>query len=259
MVCVKQVPDTQEMRIDEESKTVVRDGVATIVNPFDEYAVEEGIRLKENNDGRLTALSMGPEQAADTLKESIARGADQGVLLSDPSFAGSDLIGTAQVLAAGLRQIDDADLVILGKQSSDGGMGLLGPALAEFLGWPHISLVRKIRHIGDGRIEVERLLPDGYEVIKSELPCLISVVKEINEPRLPSLKGVMRAKRAEVKVWSAADLGAEDLDNAGLTGAAARVQRAWIPERDPDTEMLGGDVEAQADALVQRLKSLKLL
>lgn len=258
VVCVKQVPDTHEMRIDEETHRIVRQDVPTIVNPYDEYSVEEGIRLKERVEGaRMTTLCMGPAHAEDTLKETIARGSDAGVLLSDDAFAGSDLIGTARVLAAGIEKLE-ADLVILGKESSDGVTGALAPAVAETMGVPHITLVSKIRSIDAEQIEVERLLSDGVEVIKAQLPCVISVVKEINEPRLPSLRGVMMAKRAKITVWGAGDLGI-DAASVGDEGALARVEEAWIPEVSTDTEMLTGDVGEQAKALFELLKDLKVI
>lgn len=259
VVCVKQVPDTGEMRIDPETNLMVREGVAAIINPFDEYAIEEGIRLKERLAGvTLTVLSMGPSRAQEALKEAVARGADEAVLLTDTAFAGSDAGATAYVLGKGISKLDDVQLVICGKQSSDGATGQVGPALAAELGIPHITQVRKLRDLTPGGIEVERLLEGGVEVVAADLPAVISVVKEINEPRLPALKGIMKAKKTPVTCWGAAEL-ATDANRVGRAAARARVERTWTPEGRRRGELIEGEPGVAAGNLVARLREAKLL
>ncbi|MDD5603113.1 MAG: electron transfer flavoprotein subunit beta/FixA family protein, partial [Eubacteriales bacterium] len=182
--------------MNKETNTIIREGVESIINPFDTYAVEEGIRIKENTQGKATVLSMGIPSVAEMLKETIALGVDDAVLLSDRAFAGSDTWATAYALSMGVRKIGHYDLIICGKQATDGDTAQVGPSLAEKLGIPHITCVRKIEELRDGYIRCQRLTDDGYDVVETALPALITVVKEINEPRLPSLKGMIKAKKA---------------------------------------------------------------
>lgn len=259
VVCVKQVPDTGEMRVDAETNRVIRDGVAVIINPFDEYAIEEGIRVKERLPGvTLAAVSMGPVRAQEALREAVARGADEGILLSDEGFAGSDAGATAYVLAKGIIKVGDVGLVICGKQSSDGATGQVGPALAEELGFAHITQVRKIRELTSDRIEVERLLEDGIEIAEAQLPVVISVVKEINEPGLPALKGIMKAKKTAIVQWRAVDLGV-DAAQVGSAAARAQVERTWTPEGRRGGELIEGEPAVAAGTLVAKLREAKLL
>lgn len=259
IVCVKQVPDTGEMKIDPQTNLLVRDNVPTIINPFDEYAIEEGIRIKERVSGaQVAVLSMGPPKAQDALKEAIARGIDEATLLTDEALKGSDTFATAYALGLAIRKMEPFNLVICGKQSSDGATGQVAAALAEFLGVPYLAFVRKIRHIAAESIEVERLIEGGYEVVSAPLPAVISVVKEINEPRLPALKGIMKAKKTPVTQWSAADIGA-DPGRLGLGNALAVVEKTWTPESRGKCELIEGDPEGQARTLLARLKEAKLL
>ena len=194
IVCVKQVPGTNEVKINRETNTIVRESAEAIINPFDEHAIEEGVRLKEKTGGKVTVLSMGIPKVADLLRETIAVGVDDAVLLTDRAFAGADTLATSYALAMGIRKLGEFDLIICGKQAIDGDTAQVGPSLAEKLGIPHATYVRKIEEIRDGYMRCQRMTDDGYEVIEMPLPALITVVKEINEPRLPSIKGKLKAK-----------------------------------------------------------------
>ena len=196
IVCVKQVPATTEVKMNKETNTIIREGIESVINPFDTYAVEEGLRIKDRAEGKVTVVSMGIPAVADMLKQTVALGVDDCVLLSDRAFAGADTLATAYALSMGIRKIGEYDLIICGKQATDGDTAQVGPSLAEKLGIPHATYVRKITGIGDGRIKCQRVTDDDYDYIELSLPALIIVVKEINEPLLSSLKGMMRAKKA---------------------------------------------------------------
>mgnify|MGYP005852137161 CR=1 FL=1 len=256
IVCIKQVPGTNEVKMNNETNTIIREGVESIVNPFDVYAIEEGVRIKERTDGKVTAISMGIPSVAEMLRETIALGVDEAVLLSDRAFAGSDTLATAYALSMGIRKIGAYDLIICGKQAIDGDTAQVGPSLAEKLGIPHTTYVRKIDEIRDGFIRCERMTDDGYEVIEMTLPALITVVKEINEPRLPSLKGMMRAKKAQIPVWTADDVGA-DKELCGLKGSPTQVIRTFVPVHETKSEMIQGEPAEQAKILVEKLLSMR--
>ena len=253
IVCIKQVPDTTDIRIDPETNTLMREGVESIVNPFDMYSIEEALRIRESHGGSVTAISMGPPQAEAALREAIAMGVDEGILISDRAFAGSDTWATSYTLAEAIRKRGDVDLVLCGKQASDGDTAQVGPGIAVHLDLPQITYVRKIEEIEEKRIVAERLLETGFEVIESELPAVLTVVKEINEPRLPSLKGKMKARKAEIATWTAEDIGA-DRAKIGLDGSPTKVVRIFTPEPRKGGEMLEGEPEEQVAALVERLK-----
>ncbi|MBU3911185.1 MAG: electron transfer flavoprotein subunit beta/FixA family protein, partial [Candidatus Omnitrophica bacterium] len=196
IVCIKQVPDTADVRIDPETNTLVRAGVACIINPFDMYAIEEGLRLKDKFGGKVTVITMGPPQADEALREAISLGADETILVSDKAFAGSDTWATSYTLARAIHKIGDYDLIICGKQAIDGDTAQVGPGISAHLEIPQITYVKKIEELSlNSVIRAERMTEEGFEIIESPLPCLITVVKEINEPRLPSLKGKMRARK----------------------------------------------------------------
>lgn len=229
IVCVKQVPDPEHASMDVESGTVVRDGVELIVNPFDLYAVEEALKIKEEFGGEVIAISMGPPQAEDALKEVIAMGADEGILLTSLDFAGADTWATSYTIAMACRKIGDFDIILCGKQAIDGDTAQVGPGVAAQLGIPQITFVRRIDEISEKKIKAERLVEGGYEVISSPLPVVMTVVKEINEPRLPTLKGKIKAKKTEIKKWEPEDIGA-DKNRIGLNGSPTRVDEIFTPK-----------------------------
>jgi electron transfer flavoprotein alpha/beta subunit len=253
VVCIKQVPDTTNVRINPETNTLMREGVDSIINPFDMYALEEGIRLREKHGGTVVALSMGPPQVVTALREAISLGVDAAVLISDRAFAGADTLATAYTLARGIKKIGKVDVILMGRQAIDGDTGQVGPGVAENLGLPHITEIRKIEGIGEDKgIVVERLLEDGYVRLKSKLPVLLTVVKEINEPRLPSLKGKMAARKAEIPVWSASDLEL-DGQRIGLTGSPTQVMKIFTPPRPTGGKVFEGDVSSAVKQLVAAL------
>lgn len=257
VVCIKQVPDTAEVRINPETGTLVREGVPSIINPYDMHAVEAAIWIKEKVGGSVTAVTMGPPQAETALRDAISLGVDDAVLLSDRAFAGSDTLATSYTLSKAMEKLSP-DIIICGKQAIDGDTAQVGPEVAETLNIPHVAYVRKIENITAGFIRVQRLMQEGYDIVESTLPVLLTVVKELNEPRLPSLKGKMRAKKAEIKKWTAPDIGADEKD-LGLKGSPTRVKNIFAPEARKDREMLKGAPEEQADGLVKKLKELKCL
>ncbi len=258
IVCVKQVPETGQATWDPVTNTMIREGVPAIINPFDLYAVEESLRIREKLGGEVIALSMGPPQALDALREVVAMGIDDAVLLTDRAFAGADTLATSRTLAAGVVKLGGADLVICGKQATDGDTAQVGPELAHHLRLPFIAYTRKIEEVREVYLRAERMMEFGYETVECALPAVISVVKEINEPRLPSLKGKLRAKKAELRRWTLDDLGM-DKATAGLAGSPTQVVKVFTPPPRGTGEVLQGDAEALAEGLVSRLKGMKLI
>lgn len=258
VVCIKQVPDVTDVRIDPETNTLIREGVPSIINPFDMYAIEEGLRLRERYGGKVTALTMGPPQAEAALREAVSLGADHAVLVSDRSFAGSDTLATAYTLAMAIRKLGEVDLVICGKQAIDGDTAQVGPGIAENRRWGFAAYVRRIEAVEEGTIRLERLMDDGYDVLNIHLPAVITVVKEINEPRLPSLKGKMRSKKMEVPVWSAEDIQA-DPERIGLKGSPTKVWKIFSPEFRKGGEIVTGEPGEQVEKVVSEIRRLKIV
>lgn len=257
VVCVKQVPDTAEVRINPETNTLMRDGVPSIINPYDMHAIEAGLQLREMAGGDVTAVTMGPPQAEQALREAISMGVDKAVLLTDRLFAGSDTWATAYALYKAIAHIG-ADIIICGKQAIDGDTAQVGPEIAEFLDIPHISYIRKIVEVGTDRIVVQRLMDDGFDVVESSLPVLLTVVRELNVPRLPSLKGKMAAKKAEIVRLAAADLKVDEQD-LGLKGSPTQVRNIFAPEAKTNRTMLHGTPEEMVNQLVEGLRESKCI
>ncbi len=258
VVCIKQVPDVADVRINPETNTLIRDGVPSIVNPFDMYAIEEGIRLREKHGGKVTVLTMGPPQAHAALREAVSMGADEAVLVSDREFAGSDTLATSYTLAMAIGKIDSVDLVVCGKQAIDGDTAQVGPGIAENLKWGFAAYVRKIEGVDDGALRLERLMDDGYDRLAVRLPAVITVIKEINTPRLPSLKGKMRAKKLEIPTWSAEDIAA-DPARIGLKGSPTWVSKIFTPQFREKGEMIEGEPQVQVDRLVTEIINMKVV
>ncbi|MBC7263747.1 MAG: electron transfer flavoprotein subunit beta/FixA family protein [Chloroflexi bacterium] len=263
IVCIKQVPDTTEVKINPETGTLIREGVPSIINPFDTYAIEEGLRLKEKFGGKVTVLSMGPPQAVEALKEALAMGADEAILLSDRAFAGSDTWATAYTLSQAIRKIGDYDIIICGKQAIDGDTGQVGPGVACQLGINQLTYVFKIREMDPAAktITVERLLEEGREVVTSSLPALITVVKDINQPRYPTLLGIRRAAKTEIPIWTAADLPGADTTKFGLDGSPTRVIKVFNPpKRGGQVQIIEGEtVQEKAAKLADKLLAEKII
>lgn len=266
IVCIKQVPDTTEVKMDPEKGTLIREGVPAVINPFDMYAIEEGIRLKETHGGKATVLTMGPPQALEAIKEAVAMGCDDAVLVSDRAFAGADTWATAYTLAQAVRKVGDYDVIICGRQAADGDTGQVGPGIATQLGINQLTYVFKIREINlDARtITVERLVEEGREVVTSGLPCLLTVVKDINTPRYPSFLGIRKANRREYPNWSAEDLCAEsdaDRECFGLIGSPTKVIKVFTPPvREGACDLVPAQDPVRAAAeLADRILAEKIL
>ena len=254
IVCIKQVPETTEVRINPETNTLIREGVKSIINPFDMYAIEEGVRLKERFGGKVTIVTMGPPQADAALREAISMGADEGVLVCDRAFAGSDTWATSYTLSGAIKKIGAFDLIICGKQASDGDTAQVGPGISTHLNIPQVTYVKKVEEATDKLMRVERMLEEGFEIIETPLPALLTVVKEINEPRIPSLKGMIRAKSAKITLWGQKDL---DLDpqNIGLCGSPTQVVKIFTPPQRIGGQILKGEVPEIAAQVVELLRS----
>ncbi len=262
VVTIKQVPDTSEVRIDPKTNTMVRGGVPSIVNPDDTHAIEEAIRLKERHGGRVTVLSMGPPQAIAALKEAISYGADEAVLCSDRGFAAADTLATYYVLWAAIRRLDEeepVDLVIAGKQAIDGDTGQVPPGIATRLGWPQLTYVRRIVEfdLAGRRIRVERMADGGIEVLEARLPAVLTVGREINEPRYASLPNMLRAARYQPRIWDRKTLELDET-KIGLRGSPTIVSKVWAPprrQRPPVIMLSNGDRDPDAVAadLLDRL------
>ncbi len=252
VVAMKQVPDTAEVRIDPVRNTLVRDGVPSIMNPFDAYALEEGLRWRDELGGELIALTMGPPQAEAILKEAVSMGADQAVLLSDRAFAGADTWATSHTLAAAVRKLAPVDLVFTGKQAIDGDTAQTGPGIAASLDWPQLTFVGRVLGIEGGRIAVERYIESGVETLSSMLPAVVTVLKDANTPRMPSLRGKMKARTLAVTTWGIADLGL-DPSETGLDGSPTRVVRIASPEARSGGSIHRGSPEELATILADIL------
>ncbi len=252
VVCMKQVPDTTEVRIDSETGTMRRDGVPAITNPFDHHALEQAIAFRAALGGTVTALSMGPPQAQQVLRDAIAVGADEAILLSDPAFRGADTWATALTLAAAIRRLDGVAAILCGKQAIDGDTAQVGPELAEALDLPQLTFVRRVVSVDSSSIVVERSIEGGWQVVRASLPVLLTVVPELNDPRIPSLRGLIRSKRENVSVWDAQCLNLES-GRVGLDGSPTRVTRVFTPEMPQGGKLLSGEPRVQAAQLVRHL------
>ncbi|MFA5008088.1 MAG: electron transfer flavoprotein subunit beta/FixA family protein [Candidatus Omnitrophota bacterium] len=255
IVCIKQVPDTTEVRINPETNTLVREGVASIINPFDMYAIEEAVQLKEKFGAETIVITMGPPQADSALREALSMGIDQAILLSDRAFAGSDTWATSYVLSRAIEKIGNFDLVICGKQASDGDTAQVGPGIATHINLPQATYVRKVDNVDLEKkvIRLERLLEEGYEIIEVSMPLLMTVVKEINTPRLPSLRGKMRARSQAITTWTHKDLDLKE-ESLGLKGSPTQVVKIFTPPPREKGMILEGEPEAVVDKLVGELK-----
>lgn len=256
-VCIKRTPASTSVALDASGKVQTK-GLPHGINPFDEYALEEALRIKEKLGGTVTVVSAGEAEAEEVIRGGIALGCDDGILLSDPAFAGSDGSVTGSILAAALRKAG-AQLVLFGKETTDGGSGQMPSFTAAWLDAPSAIGVRKVVSVSDAEITVERLMEDGVDTLTMALPAVVAVTKEINEPRLPSLKGKMAAKKAPVAKWAAADLG---LDASKLGAAASPTEvlsMEPVPARPAGVSIPGDTPEDKAAALVTKLKEAKFI
>ena len=254
VVCVKQVPDSA-------AKVVVEDGQVTwgdaplVINPWDEYAVEAALNLKEAYGGSVSVLSMGKEDEKEAIKHALAMGSDEAILLSDPALAGIDGAGAARVIAAAVEKVGDVDLVIFGKQAIDSDTGTTPAMVARVLGWPALTLVSAIDKVGDGSIKVQRAMEEGRQVVDSTLPAVLSITKDYGEPRYPSFMGIRKAARAEVPTWGVGDLG---IDAPGAVVAWPEVMNP--PVSEITNEIIEGESPDEiAEKLADKIMAEKVL
>ncbi|MDY6916336.1 MAG: electron transfer flavoprotein subunit beta/FixA family protein [Chloroflexota bacterium] len=263
IVCVKQIPDPEapagSFRVDEAANAVVpAASVSQVVSPFDEQAVEAALRLKDEHGGTITAVSLGKDFVMDVIKKPLAMGSDELVLLQDPAFEGGDSRSTAYALAMAIKKIGDFDIVFCGRQAADWDAGQVGSGIAEFLGVPSVTVAKKVEWL-DGKVKVERVVSDGYEVIEVSPPLVITVSNELGEPRYPKLKGIMAASKKQVPTWAAADIAA-DASQAGAAGARIKLLKVFQPVKEGKCEIIEGDSpEEAAAALALKLREVKLV
>lgn len=258
-VCVKQVPDTNEIRINPETGTLIRDGVPSILNNDDANALEQALQIKDANpDTTVTVLTMGPPQAREMLQECLAMGADEAILLSDRALGGSDTWATSNALAAGLRKAGPFDLIFAGRQAIDGDTAQVGPQIAEKMGLPQVTYVKEFELEGD-TVTVKRALEDGYEKLRVKLPCVLTAIKELNTPRYMSVPGILRAAKAEIQVWSADDIGV-DKTTVGLKASPTNVFRSFTPKPKGKGVSVEGDApKEQAGNLLADLRAKHII
>jgi electron transfer flavoprotein beta subunit len=261
IVCVKQVPDTNEIKIDPVKKTLIREGVPSILNNDDANALEEALKIKDKYaDTKITLLTMGPPQAKDMLMECLAMGADEAVLLSDRALGGSDTWATSNALAAGVNKIGEYDIIFAGRQAIDGDTAQVGPQMAEKLGVPQVTYVKEFEMAEDMKhITVKRALEDGYEIIKTQTPCVLTTIKELNNPRYMSVRGIFDAVKKDISVWTANDIKVE-LDKVGLDASPTNVFRSFTPVTKGKGKIIQADTEKEAaHRLLVELKSKHII
>ncbi len=257
VVCIKQVPDTEEVRINPKTNNLDREGVRSIMNPYDKNALEEGIRLKEQHGGTITVMSMGPPQAEDVLREALAMGADEAILLSDRAFAGADTFSTTYVLAEAIKNLNGGfDLILCGKHAVDADTGQVGPGLAERLGIAQITFVEGVEI--EGKVRAKRKVEEGFEIVESGMPVLLTVTEKINQPRYPKPVDIMKAARKKLTIWNAETLGIAQ-ENAGQAGSPTVVGRLFTPQPKGKAEMFEGEPEEVCERLLAKLKSEKVI
>lgn len=257
IVCLKQVPDTTEVKIDPKTGRLIREGVPSIINPEDKNAIEESLRIKEKTNAKVILLTMGPPQAEDALREALAMGADEAILLGDIKFAGSDTWATANALSAAVKKIGKYDLILCGRQAIDGDTAQVGPQLAESLQLPQLTYAQKIEIIGN-KVKIERELEDGYEVIESNLPALVTCTHNLNQPRYPTLNGIDKSFNVEIKRWNAADVAVKPED-VGILSSPTKVKKTFTPQAKGQGTMIQGSIKDMAKELIKKLKEKEII
>lgn len=259
LVCIKQVPGTNKVEVDEKTGVLKRDGVASKMNPYDLYAIETALRIREEIGGTITVVTMGPPQAQAIIKEAYMMGVDEGYIFSDRRFAGADVLATSYTLSMGIRAIGEFDLIICGKQTTDGDTGQVGPALAEYLEIPHVIWVKRIVKVDEDGIIAEQDMTDSTAIVKLSYPCLITVDKDIVQPRLPSYKKKLQTKDKPIRIMSFDDFADKNESNYGLSGSATKVERIFPPDSNDDHIILEGTSEELSDEIYDILKKNKVI
>ncbi|MDF2671745.1 MAG: electron transfer flavoprotein subunit beta [Clostridiales bacterium] len=259
LVCIKQVPGTTKVEVDPITGVLKRDGVDSKMNPYDLYALETALRINEKVGGAIKVISMGPPQAKEVIKEAFTMGAQEGMLLTDRKFGGADVLATSYTLSQGVKRMGNVDLIICGKQTTDGDTAQVGPEMAEYLGIPHIANVRKIVELRSDSIVVEMDMPNTIEVAEVKFPCLITVEKDIFQPRLPSYRRKLATMDKEIKVIGLKDLEDQNEKRYGLNGSPTQVERIFPPAVNTDREMWNGTSEDLSIKIAGKLKVLKFI
>lgn len=258
-VCIKQVPSTSEVEIDEKTGNLKRDGVDSKINPYDLFALEEAVRIKKKNNATVNALTMGPNQAEEILHEAYCLGADQGYLITDRKCAGADVLATSKALSEGIKKVGKSDLIICGKQTTDGDTAQVGAEIAELLGIPHANNVLEIKEVKEDSIILDIDLPTMVQTIEMQLPCLLSVDKDINQPRLPSYKLKKVTKDKKILSFGVADFEDSNESHYGMNGSPTQVVRIFPPESTKETETWEGNSDELAEKMAQKILELKIL
>jgi len=259
LVCIKQVPGTNKVEVDEKTGVLKRDGVESKMNPYDLYAIETALWIREKVGGTVTAVTMGPPQAQAIIREAYMMGVDEGYIFSDRKFAGADVLATSYTLSMGIRAIGEFDLIICGKQTTDGDTGQVGPSLAEYLEIPHVIWVKRIEKVDENSIIVERDMADSTAIVKLSYPCLITVDKDILQPRLPSYKKKLETKDRPVKIMTFEDFADKNENNYGLLGSATQVERIFPPESNIDQVILEASSGELSESIYDILRKIKLV
>ena len=259
IVCIKQVPGTSQVEIDPKTGVLKRDGVAAKMNPYDLYALETALRIKERTGCEVTVLTMGPPQAAAVIREAFMMGVDHGILISDRRFGGADVLATSYTLSQGVRAAGGADLIVCGKQTTDGDTAQVGAELAEFLGVTHAAGVTKLREVSDRDMTVDLDLPMEAATVKIAFPCLVTVEKGIFEPRLPSFRRKLATADRPIRTLTLDDMEDRDPKHYGLNGSPTQVKRIFPPEVRSGHEMWRGNSDELADRLFRQLSDRKFL
>ena len=259
LTCIKQVPGTTEVEVDETTGVLKRDGVDSKMNPYDLFALETALRIKQETNATLKVITMGPSQAKQVIEESLMMGADEGAIISDRKFAGADVLATSYTISQGIKKIGNPQIIICGKQTTDGDTAQVGPEIAEFLNIPHVTNVTKILDIKEESIVVEVDMPNTLEVCEVKYPCLITVEKDIFQPRLPSFKLKIQTKDREIPIFTLNDFEDKDEMNYGLNGSPTQVLKIFPPTPNTDKDILRGSSDELSEALSNKLKDLKLI
>lgn len=259
LVCIKQVPGTSKVEVDPVTGVLKRDGIDSKMNPYDLFALETALRIKEKMGGTVKVLSMGPNQALSVIKEAFTMGADEGTLLSDRKFGGADVLATSYTIAQGVKKMGNIDLVICGKQTTDGDTAQVGPEMAEWLTIPHVANVKSIVKVEGSSITVEMDMPESIETVQISYPCLLTVDKGIFQPRLPSYKKKIATKDREIRILSLNDLEDKNEKDYGLNGSPTRVERIFPPKANNDRELWSGSAGELSSKIAGKLKELKFI
>lgn len=258
LVCIKQVPSTTKVEVNEKTGVLKRDGVESKMNPYDLYALETSLWIKERMGGSITVVTMGPPQARNIVKEAYMMGIDEGYILSDRRFAGADVLATSYTLSQGIKAIGRFDIIICGKQTTDGDTAQVGPALAEYLGIPHVTWVKAVENITENSMVVTQDMADSIEVVELTYPCLITVEKDIMQPRLPSFRKKLLTSERPVKIISLDDFADRDESKYGLSGSPTRVERIFPPEANIHRIIWECEPEELVENMFETMEELKL-